>query len=211
MLSTSQIATYATTLALAAAIPGPGITALVARSVSAGTHNGLAMLLGLILGDLVYLSLAVFGLALMAHLYSAVFSLINLLAAGYLAWLGWRFLRFNPQGIELAGVRVDSRALLGNLLAGFAITLGNPKTIAFYLSILPLVISLERVTVHTWLVVLVPVTVLVLLLVGGGYVLGAVRVRRFLASRQAQQLLFRGAGLMMLIAAVSMLAKMWPY
>jgi threonine/homoserine/homoserine lactone efflux protein len=54
MLETTQILTYVVALAVAAAIPGPGMTALVARSVSSGALTGFAMLGGLILGDLTY-------------------------------------------------------------------------------------------------------------------------------------------------------------
>ncbi|OUF47799.1 hypothetical protein AZ044_002581 [Pluralibacter gergoviae] len=48
MLGTAQILSYSTTLGLAAAVPGPGMTALVARSVSGGAVTGFTMLAGLI-------------------------------------------------------------------------------------------------------------------------------------------------------------------
>jgi len=83
----------------------------------------------------------------------------------------------------------------------------NPKTIAFYLALLPLVINLESVSLHTWGVVLVPLTIAVLFIVGGLFVLGAVRIRHLLASPRAQHYLFRGAALMMLGAALAMLAQ----
>ena len=70
MLGTAQILSYIAALGLAAAIPGPGMTALVARSVSGGAVTGFTMLTGLILGDLIYLSVAVFGLAVIANNYA---------------------------------------------------------------------------------------------------------------------------------------------
>ncbi|QKO12153.1 hypothetical protein HAT91_00470 [Dickeya solani] len=77
MLEPAQILAYITALGLAAAIPGPGMTALVARSVSGGAITGFTMLAGLIIGDLIYLSFAVFGLAVVAHSYGALFTLIS--------------------------------------------------------------------------------------------------------------------------------------
>ncbi len=54
---------YAGALAIAAAIPGPGVTALVARALGSGFRPAFAMSVGLILGDLTYLTAVVLGLA----------------------------------------------------------------------------------------------------------------------------------------------------
>jgi len=53
------------------------MAALVARSVSGGTLSGFCLLLGLILGDLTYLSFAVFGLAMIAEHFNALFQLVR--------------------------------------------------------------------------------------------------------------------------------------
>ncbi|WEK10633.1 MAG: LysE family transporter [Candidatus Pseudomonas colombiensis] len=87
MLDLSQILTYAAALGIAAAIPGPGMAALVARSVSGGLLPGFSLLLGIILGDLIYLSFAVFGLTLIAHHFSALFAVVRWGAAAYLGYL----------------------------------------------------------------------------------------------------------------------------
>ncbi|WP_278940980.1 LysE family translocator [Pseudomonas helleri] len=206
MLELSQALTYTAALGVAAAIPGPGMAALVARSVSGGALPGFSLLSGLILGDLVYLSFAVFGLSLIAHYFDALFVLVRACAAVYLGYLAWQFWWAEPQPVVL-GRPINKRELFSAWLSGLTITLGNPKTIAFYLALLPLVINLESVSLHTWSVVLVPLTIAVLFIVGGLFVLGAVRIRHLLASPRAQHYLFRGAALMMLGAALAMLAQ----
>lgn len=206
MPESAQIVSYIAALGLAAAIPGPGMTALVARSVSAGAIAGFAMLTGLILGDLIYLSLSVFGLALVAHSWSALFTLINWAAALYLSWLAWQFWRYNPQAVDIAQ-KATKKDLTSAWLSGLTITLGNPKTIAFYLAILPLVMSLDSISLPIWGMVLVPLTALILLTVGAVFILAALRIRHFLTSAAAQRILFRSAGLIMLLAAVGMVAK----
>lgn len=206
MPESAQIVSYIAALGLAAAIPGPGMTALVARSVSAGAIAGFAMLTGLILGDLIYLSLSVFGLALVAHSWSALFTLINWAAALYLSWLAWQFWRYNPQAVDIAQ-KATKKDLASAWLSGLTITLGNPKTIAFYLAILPLVMSLDSISLPIWGMVLVPLTALILLTVGAVFILAALRIRHFLTSAAAQRILFRSAGLIMLLAAVGMVAK----
>lgn len=206
MPESAQIVSYIAALGLAAAIPGPGMTALVARSVSAGAIAGFAMLAGLILGDLIYLSVSVFGLALVAHSWSALFTLINWAAALYLGWLAWQFWRYNPQAVDIAQ-KATKKDLASAWLSGLTITLGNPKTIAFYLAILPLVMSLESISLPVWGMVLVPLTALILLAVGAVFILAALRIRHFLTSAAAQRMLFRSAGLIMLLAALGMVAK----
>lgn len=206
MSGTTEILSYVTALGLAAAIPGPGMTALVARSVSGGAISGFTMLSGLILGDLIYLSVAVFGLAVIAHSNSTIFIFINWAAALYLCILAWQFWHYVPQAINL-DQRASRKALISAWLSGLTITLGNPKTIAFYLAILPLVISLERVSLQTWAMMLVPWTILVLLLVGAFFILAALRIRHFLTRPRAQRVLFRSAGIIMLLAAIGMVTK----
>jgi len=202
----AQILSYIAALGLAAAIPGPGMTALVARSVSGGARTGFTMLAGLILGDLIYLSTAVFGLAVVAHSYSSVFTLINWAASLYLCVLAWQFWRYQPKAISI-DQKATTQELASAWLSGLTITLGNPKTIAFYLAILPLVISLDNVSLQIWGGMLVPLTIFVLLSVGAVFILAALKIRHLLTSAKAQRRLFRSAGVIMLLAAFGMVVK----
>ena len=206
MSGTAQILSYMAALGLAAAIPGPGMTALVARSVSGGLITGFTMLAGLILGDLIYLSIAVFGLAVIAHNYTSIFTLINWAASLYLCVLAWQFWCHQPQAINI-NQKATKRELASAWFSGLTITLGNPKTIAFYMAILPLVISLDNVSLQMWGGMLVPLTVFVLLCIGAVFILAALRIRHLLTSEKAQRRLFRSAGFIMMLAAAGMVIK----
>ncbi|WP_455921635.1 LysE family translocator [Pseudomonas putida] len=206
MLDISQVLTYCAALAVAAAIPGPGMAALVARSVSGGALSGFCLLFGVILGDLTYLSFAVFGLAMIAEHFNALFQLVRWGGAIYLCYLAWVFWFAEHQAID-SGKPVQRTELLSAAVSGLTITLGNPKTIAFYLALLPLVINLETVSLQTWALMLVPLTALVLLAVGAVYILGAIRIRHLLSSLRAQRRLFRGAAVIMAAAAAAMLLR----
>ena len=205
MLDPTQIAAYAVALGIAAAVPGPGITALVARAAGSGTAPAFAMLGGLIAGDLIYLSFAVFGLALIANTFQALFVAIRWFSILYLLWLAWSF--WTAERHELSAAAPTRRDLASAALSGLTLTLGNPKTIAFYLALLPLVIDLESVTLAVWAFALVPLTVAILLLVGGGFILAALGVRRALSSAAAQRRLHRGAAVAMAGAAGTMIAR----
>ena len=206
MFELTQALAYMAALAVAAAIPGPGMTALVARCVSSGAAPGFAMLAGLILGDLTYLSFAVFGLAVLAKSFSVLFVLVKWGAVIYLCYLAWQFWNTAHQPLNSQDVSTRKDLLTAGL-SGFTVTLGNPKTIAFYLALLPVVIDIEKVSVQSWAGVLVPLTIVVLLAVGAVFILGAIGVRQMLSSARAQKVLHRGAAATMLAAAGTMVAR----
>jgi len=202
MLEPTQLVAYAAALGIAAAIPGPGMTALVARTIGSGMPLGFAMLGGLIMGDFVYLSFAVFGLAVIASAFSMVFYVIKWFSILYLSYLAWQFWRADYN--DLQSMDRSKRSIASAALSGFTITLANPKTIAFYMALLPLVIDLEQVTFSSWLYVLVPTTVAVITAVGATFIIGAHAVRQHLAGKVAQRRLHRGAALAMAGAAGTM-------
>ncbi len=206
MLDSAQILTYMTALAVAAAIPGPGMTALVARSVGSGALTGFTMLAGLILGDLTYLSFAVFGLAVLANNFSFIFMFVKWGAVIYLCYLAWQFWTADHQSLNEKSV-LKRKSLISACFSGYTITMGNPKTIAFYLALLPVIIDLKMITIESWATILVPLTFVVLLGVGAVFVLGAIGVRHMLSSKKAQKVLHRGAATTMVIAAGTMVMK----
>ncbi|MEM1377101.1 MAG: LysE family translocator, partial [Pseudomonadota bacterium] len=89
----TSFVTYAVALAIAAVIPGPGVIALVANALGAGFRHTFPMVLGLTLGDVIYLAAAVLGLAYLAQTFGAAFVIIKYCGAAYLAWMAikmWR-------------------------------------------------------------------------------------------------------------------------
>lgn len=204
-MNIADMLAYTLALGIAAAIPGPGITALVARSVGSGARAGFAMLGGLIIGDLFYLSFAVFGLALIAQHFNTFFTVIRWAAIVYLVYLAWQF--WSAERYEMTTTSTGRKDLGAAALSGLAITLGNPKTIAFYLALLPLVLDLDAITVGAWAGALVPLTVAVLIVVGGAFVLGAVAVRELLFGARAQKRLHQGAAVAMAGAAGTMILR----
>jgi len=183
MLPMHDIVAYALALSVAAAVPGPGITALVARTAGQGAAAGAAMTAGLILGDLTYLSVAVFGLSFIAAQVGSMFSIIRWAAAFYLLWLAWQF--WNSQRNDMVAEPVNRRTLVAAGVSGLLITLSNPKTIAFYLALMPLVIDVNAVSFEVWGGVFVPVTIAVLVIVCGFYVTGANAMRIWLTTTNA--------------------------
>lgn len=196
---------YSGALALAAAIPGPGITALVARALGSGFRSSLYMALGLIVGDLIYLTAVVLGLALVAQTFGMVFLVIKWLGVAYLGYLAWIFWTsgITPETIE---GRKSKGGFLSAFMAGLTVTLGNPKTMIFYLAITPTIVDLRTVTVAEYGTLAV-LTVLVLLVVLVPYLALAAKARWFLKTPRALKALNRTAASFMAGAAAAIAAR----
>ena len=82
---------YAAALAIAAVIPGPGVAALVGQALGGSFRSCFFFLAGLALGDVVYLTVAVAGLAAVASLFSGAVVIIKILSGAYLLYLAWQF------------------------------------------------------------------------------------------------------------------------
>jgi threonine/homoserine/homoserine lactone efflux protein len=190
---------FATALFLAAASPGPGIAAIVARVLGRGTRGAFAFTAGVAVGDVVWLTLAIAGLAVLAQTFYGVFLVIKWLGVAYLVYLAWGMWRAPTDAREIeADTRRERPATL--FLAGLAVTMGNPKVMIFYLALLPTILDLARVTVLGYME-LVLVTLSVLAVVFGLYITLAVRARRLFTSPRAMRLINRGSATAMAGAA----------
>lgn len=196
---------YSGALAIAAAIPGPGVTALVARALGSGFRSSLAMSLGLVVGDLTYLTAVVLGLAMVAQTFGMVFLAIKWLGVAYLAYLAWCFWNsgITPETIE---AKKGKGGLFSSFLAGLTVTLGNPKTMIFYLAITPTVVDLRTVTLADY-GILVAITIAVLLVVLIPYLALASQARWLLKTPRALKALNRTAAAFMVGAAAAIAAR----
>lgn len=192
-------------LLVAAASPGPGIAAIVARVLGRGTEGAFAFTAGVALGDVVWLTLAVLGLSAIAQSFEGVFLAIKYAGAAYLLYLAWRLWTAPADVQDLRADPTDAHALR-LFLGGLAVTMGNPKVMVFYLALLPSLIEVARVSWIGWLE-LSAVTLAVLALVFGGYILLAVRTRALFTSPRAMRLVNRGSGAVMASAAVAIASR----
>lgn len=120
---------YATALFIAAAIPGPGMTAIVARALGSGFRETFFMGLGLVLGDMIYLTAVILGLAFVAQTFQEAFMVLKFAGAAYLLYIAWKLWTAGLLPQELKAKKSTSMPM--SFLSGLLITLGNPKTMLF--------------------------------------------------------------------------------
>ena len=92
MEMTSLLA-FAIGLTLLALSPGPGLAAILSRSVVSGIKSGAMVVIGLLLIDFLFLGLAILGLAAVSALLGPMFQVVKYAAALYLIWLGVKSLQ----------------------------------------------------------------------------------------------------------------------
>jgi threonine/homoserine/homoserine lactone efflux protein len=185
---------------LAVASPGPGVAAIVARSLSHGTRGAPAFIAGFLVGDLAWFTLAATGLSALAQAAYAVFVAVKYAGVAYLLYLAYRLWTAPVRQVSAAEIEQGHRPLqlfLGTL----ALTLGNPKTMIFFLALLPTVVKLETLSIAGFFEIAAAICVL-LPTVLGGYVLAAARARRLFSSPRAIRTINRGTGVAMAGAAI---------
>src|SRR5712672_2900235 len=117
-----------------AAIPGPGIFYVAARTLSGGRRAGIASTLGTALGGLVHLIAGGLGVSAIILASAQLFTVLKLAGALYLIWLGIRTIR------EAGRLPTEQMGAIGFRRAfreGIVVEALNPKTAAFFLAFIP--------------------------------------------------------------------------
>jgi threonine/homoserine/homoserine lactone efflux protein len=190
---------------VAVLVPGPGVAAIVARALGGGFWSALPMIVGILVGDLLYLIFALFGLAAIATYFGPIFVVVRWAGALYLLYIAWKFWTAKP-GAEQLGPRAREH-WLKTFLSGFALTMGNPKTIVFYLALLPTVVPLDKPIGALGFAELTSIVVVVLLAIGCGYAALAAWAREMFTSSKAIRRMNKTAGVIMAGAAAFVVAR----
>lgn len=203
-MTLTSLLVFAAALFVAAGSPGPSIAALVARVLSKGYRDVLPFLAAMWVGEAVWLSFAVAGLAAIAESFHLVFVAIKWIGVAYLLYLAWKmwFAKPDGPGEDLP----ESRSALKMFFAGLTVTLGNPKIMMFYVALLPSIIDLGGVTLTGWLE-LVAAMFVVLVIVDLAWVLLAAKARQFLKSPRAVRIANRFSAGAMAGAAAAIAAR----
>ena len=120
-MSLSALLIFAAALFVAAGSPGPSIAALVARVMTKGLAGVFPFLLAMWVGEAIWLSLAVFGLAYVAQTFHLAFVALKWAGVAYLAYLAWKMWTA-PVAVEESEMPQADRPLR-LFLAGMAVTL----------------------------------------------------------------------------------------
>jgi threonine/homoserine/homoserine lactone efflux protein len=182
--------------------PGPGVFAILARALLSGSKSCLALVLGMVASDSLYLIFACMGLATIAENFSEVFTVIRYIGAAYLIYLGYKMFKAIPETKK--ALQSDNRApvsssKLASFVQGFLISASNPKVILFYIAFLPTFVDLTVLTVED--IALVSLLAVIALTIGLMLIAySAARAAKLLKTPAALRRLNKGAGGIMFLA-----------
>jgi threonine/homoserine/homoserine lactone efflux protein len=145
------------------ATPGPGVFASVAKAVSDGFRSSLIFIGGLVIGDILFFSLALLGMTAISKLMGQLFLIIKIFGGLYLIYLGINTIR-NRQARALS--RKNNQRRYTSIISGLFVTLGNPKPILFYASIVPTIINIKEIHINEVLAIIVIITVVSYVVIG---------------------------------------------
>jgi threonine/homoserine/homoserine lactone efflux protein len=200
----SLLLVFAGALLVNAGSPGPSIAALVSRVLTCGLRDVLPFLAAMWLGEVLWLTLAVAGLATIAETFHLLFVVIKWAGIAYLLYLAWKM--WTAAATVDPAVLVADRSPRRMFLAGMTVTLGNPKIMVFYLALLPSLVDLSTITLLGWAQLALTVLV-VLMSIDLSWALLAVKARGFLRSPRSVRLANRAGATMMTGAAVAIATR----
>lgn len=128
--------TFIITATVILAIPGPTIIYVIAQSLAHGKKATLPLATGVSLGDATSIILSLLGLSSLLAVSSVAFTVVKLLGAGYLIYLGVSMLK---NGITIKNPKKGNNEFRPKSLFknAFAITSLNPKGIIFHSAFMP--------------------------------------------------------------------------
>jgi threonine/homoserine/homoserine lactone efflux protein len=191
---------------LAVALPGPGVAAVVARALARGTQGAPAFIAGFLVGDLIWFTFAATGLAALAQTAYVLFVAVKYAGIAYLLFLAYRLWTAPAQPVAENATTQQGDRSSQLFLGSLALTLANPKTMIFFLALLPTVVKLETLSVAGFFEIALVICV-VLPFVMAAYVIAAARARRFFKSARAVRNLNRGTGVALAGAAVAVATR----
>jgi threonine/homoserine/homoserine lactone efflux protein len=186
-------------------IPGPAIFAIVGRSLTTGLKSSLKLIVGILLGDLFYISIVLFGMVAIGKIFGDLFYVIRMIGASYLIFMGLR-LWFNDSKFNNRVPNDEKPDNYKTFLAGFSITLGNPKAILFHLGFLPTFFDLSVISVLD----AVCIILIFLAMIGSSFVVYAYAASKaglFFKDRRRIRILNRSAGTILIGTGIAVAAK----
>jgi threonine/homoserine/homoserine lactone efflux protein len=131
---TGALVVFAAASLALAVVPGPAVLYIVAQSVPGGRRAGAVSALGIATGGLFHVLAAVVGLSAILAASAEAFTVVKVLGAAYLVWLGLRTLLSRDE--RIAG-RLAQPTLGSTYRRGVVVNVLNPKTALFFLAFLP--------------------------------------------------------------------------
>ena len=135
MIPIENLLTFMLTSLVIIVIPGPSVLFVIGRAIALGRRAGVLSVVGNALGTIPAIIAVAFGVGAIVASSVVAFTVIKIVGALYLVYLGIQAIRHRHAHIP--GIQQRPARTRTLLAEGFIVGLTNPKTIAFFVAVLP--------------------------------------------------------------------------
>jgi len=191
---------FAAASAIMLAIPGPTILLVISYALGHGRRTALATVTGVTLGDFTAMTASLAGLGALLATSASLFTILKLIGAGYLMFLGIKLWRApiitGPMGDN---DNLPEEKPLKILLHSYVVTALNPKSIIFFIAFVPQFLDLGKPFLPQTLIL--EATFLCLAALNAlGYVFLADMARSYIRKASVQRMVNRTGGTLLIAA-----------
>src|ERR1035441_5446474 len=137
MVPASHMLAFAAVAVVLVAIPGPSVLFTISRALTVGRRSALFTVTGNELGEYTQVAAVAFGVGALVERSAEVFCFVRWAGAASLVYQGVQAIRHRQSKAEALAARVTPVRPLRAVLDGFAAGVTNPKSIVFFVVILP--------------------------------------------------------------------------
>lgn len=185
------------------ASPGPGVFSSVSTALSKGFKSSLLFISGLVIGDIFFFILAIIGMSAISKIMGQLFYIIKIIGGVYLIYLGLNIMKHRKDEINFSG---DKSSKYKTLLSGLLVTLGNPKPILFYASIVPTIIDINRINLYEVMAIIFIISIISFIVIGS-YCYLAIMSKSLLIKKKYQNKVNLTSGMIMIAAGSYIILK----
>jgi threonine/homoserine/homoserine lactone efflux protein len=194
VISPAELSGYALASFVLIVIPGPSVLFVVGRALAYGRRTALATVLGNAAGNYLVAVCVAFGIGTLVQRSAEAFTVVKLIGAGYLIWLGiqaWRRRKTLADAFTAqAPARSDRRALR----EGFVVGVTNPKALILFGAVLPQFVNRAAGDVPVQMLLLSLVSIGIGLMSDTSWGLAASQLRAWFARSPRRFAIVGGAG-----------------
>jgi len=188
-------------------IPGPSVLFTIGRALALGRMGGLLSVLGNALGLLPVVGLVALGVGGIVARSVVLFTIVKVVGALYLMYLGVQAIRHRRRSAEAAISGAAPRSAWRQLGEGFVVGVTNPKTIAFFVAVLPQFVDLDAGSVPLQMMQLGLIFFVIALMSDAVWALAAAGARTWFGKspKRIEALTATGGGLMIGLGGILLL------
>jgi threonine/homoserine/homoserine lactone efflux protein len=187
-------------------VPGPNVLFVISRSLMLGRTAGVGSAVGGQAGVFVQVTAVAFGIGALVERSVAVFSVIKLVGAAYVTYLGVQAIRHRRSLAAALDAAAERKSLPRILRDGFMVGVSNPKAIVFFVAVLPQFVDRAAGDVPAQMLLLGGVFMAIAVLCDSTWALAASMARVWLASSPRRLELIGGTGGLVMIGIGASLA-----